>query len=497
MKTVDLFLKPLEPLFELLFVNLIFQKLEHQRILKIVLVFGAFVFILQMIRLYLRREKTKTQRIGSVYRELVSLGLASLYAKPRIKKRKRYIEINFKSILATSDRISKLKPELENLFRVKIFDIEEIRSMVFRFHTNDPAAKTYIYNDFGLSKAPYNSMLLGYNRTHPVTINLSDNSSIILNGRPGAGKSNLLNVMIDSYIESSIGPVKIVVLSSKISDFNWLLTHSKYNVELLDAENSESLARCIEELESLDKLHTFVKKYRDRFPNEPFKDLATLIENKPFLAEQIPQRTLYIFDEAQDFLRITKSDSKELTEMKIKLIDLVSKHVRKTSRFLSCPIVVGTQADDEKAIDIPFKDFKLRISSSTSQNMSRIITASDLLTCKSFTNGKFATQLSSEIIIFKAAFFDTNSIGGLMKDYNKLKKFYNSLLQQYSLETIPESLLIQIFGELRKVKVSKIFQFHHLLFKEGQSSLFEIVSYYLYFHDHISKENYERITCRI
>ena len=111
-------------------------------------------------------------------------------------------------------------------------------------------------------------------------------------------------------------------------------------------------------------------------------------------------RRIYIFDEAKDYLSKEKGDSKEETEAKQRLIKSIGTHLRRNARFLSVPVIVAAQVQNENDLDISLKSFHLRLCSNTNEAMSRQLSGSPLLTDPSFTKGKYylKTQIDEHIL---------------------------------------------------------------------------------------------------
>ena len=112
------------------------------------------------------------------------------------------------------------------------------------------------------------------------------------------------------------------------------------------------------------------------------------------------KRKIFIFDEAKDYLSKDKSDTKEEALEKQKLITSVGNHIRRNARFLSTPIIVAAQVQNENDLDISLKSFHLRMASHTNEALSKLISGSNLLTDPSFRAGKFflRTQKKDHIL---------------------------------------------------------------------------------------------------
>lgn len=262
--------------------------------------------------------------------------------------------------------------------------------------------------DFSKLKLNPMDIYLGVNQYgKDVTVSLMDNAAIYIDGKPGSGKSVALKSIIESYLRSfgneiAQSPLEVFIITTKTGDFTYLKRRPEIKLILIDIfdPNSTLSNQCQLIIDSLGELKEAQKEFNQIIESLSLTD-ASNIERLRQRGEMVSfPRRLYIFDEAKDYLSREKGDSKEEAESKIKLIKVIGTHLRRNARFLSTPIIVAAQVQNENDLDISLKSFHLRLCSNTNEAMSRQLSGSTLLTDPSFTKGKFflKTQIDEHIL---------------------------------------------------------------------------------------------------
>lgn len=249
---------------------------------------------------------------------------------------------------------------------------------------------------------------LGQNQYgHDVKINLQLSPAVYVDGKPGSGKTVALRAIINGFVEGVKSPVRLVVVSSKPAD--WFRCEAYTNVDLIlinpcDIETENQYKKIIDEL---DRVKCIEKEFNEIVQNNNIKE-DTNFEKLRQQGHTDLNRLFFVFDEAKDYLAVHKSDksNKELKDLKELLIDRVYTHIRRTSRFLSIPIVVASQTQNEGDLAIPLKMFHLRLASNTNEAMSRIICGDSRLTNLSFNKGKYYVSTDEKEHIVRIPFYN-------------------------------------------------------------------------------------------
>ena len=262
--------------------------------------------------------------------------------------------------------------------------------------------------DFNKIKLSPMEIFLGINQYgKEVKFSLMDSASIYIDGKPGSGKSVALKTIIESYLRSfgneiKENPIEVVVVTTKIGDFTYLKKREGISLTLVDIFDSEiELSdQCDFIINSLSELKEAQKEFNQTIERLALSDAGNLEKLRQKGEDIRFPRRIYIFDEAKDYLSKEKGDSKEEAEAKQRLIKAIGTHLRRNARFLSIPVIVAAQVQNENDLDISLKSFHLRFCSNTNEAMSRQLSGSSLLTDPSFTKGKFylKTQRDEHIL---------------------------------------------------------------------------------------------------
>ena len=230
-------------------------------------------------------------------------------------------------------------------------------------------------------KLPPYHVLLGYDDfSKKIILNLNKFFAIQIVGSGDSGKSVLLSILIDSYNRSLNRQAKLLILNAKQPNDDPALGYLKEsdNVTWLNPLVLSELDQAIEILES-----TYYEFTQGSHNRKKFKDLIIVLE------------------EAGQYLKIEKSDPKDITDKKRKFINLVKKHSQ-LLRFTKIPLIIATQGANENEIDVPKSYFKAIISGKMNQSMSKVLTGdSDFLTDATLTNGRFGVNILGNLSKFK------------------------------------------------------------------------------------------------
>lgn len=224
-----------------------------------------------------------------------------------------------------------------------------------------------------------------------VLIDLQNSPGVYIDGRPGSGKTLAILALFESFLKGVGGVVELLVVTTKPADYFYLRKKDTVKLTLIDifSEKVENQINVI--LFEMEKIVEAERAFREVI--EGLEEIDPDIMNLEALRQSgmcgYVVRKFFIFDEAKDYLSKNKADSKDVAEAKQKLVSAVYTHLRRTARFLSMPVIVASQTQSESDLDIPLKVFHLRLASSTSEAMSRIICGDTRLTDPSFTRGKF------------------------------------------------------------------------------------------------------------
>ena len=236
-----------------------------------------------------------------------------------------------------------------------------------------------------------------------VVVNLQKSPAIYVDGKPGSGKTIAIQSILESWLRSTSRDAEVLIVTTKPADYFHYRNKSGYNISVIDpfdGDFEEKIDEILLHFKGIKELEQSFKK-----ETEKLEKIDLLNFNLESLREQgicaTYKRKFFIFDEAKDYLAKEKSDSKELSIKKQELVSVVHTHIRRTARFLSMPIIVASQTQNESDLDIPIKAFHLRLASNTNEAMSRIIAGDKTLTDLSFNSGKFFLKTEKEEHILK------------------------------------------------------------------------------------------------
>jgi len=378
---LDMALSNLKNLEPLKFINPVFF---YMAIIAILVIFVSFI---------INNLKTPSKEI------LGALKYNSDGKLLKIKIRDQYIEIkNVKPAYLEKTFWRNDFEILNNIFNKKFIDVEIISK-------RNPRIRLYIdklpISIPDNSCPPLNPMQtwIGQNQFgNDVIINLQETPSIYLDGRPGSGKTVALVALLKGYIKGINDYTEALIVTTKPADFFFLKNEKNVQVKIIDpfGEDFEvQVQKILKEFSVVKEAENIFKGIieENAITNPELMNLEALRQTG--IAVNIP-RQIFIFDEAKDYLSKNKADSKDEQFIKQKLISTVYTHIRRTARFLSMPIIVASQTQNETDLDIPIKMFHLRLASSTNEAMSRIICNDKRLTDLSFTKGKFFLKTDKE-----------------------------------------------------------------------------------------------------
>lgn len=248
------------------------------------------------------------------------------------------------------------------------------------------------------------TLKIGVNaRGEEVKIDLSKNSSVYIDGKPGAGKTILIDTLLKGYINSMGNNIKVIVCTTKPHDYFKYRSNKK--IKLYDMSDVEELENNVNGvlgfISDMTKNKKLIESYIENNNINNFENANELSINTSFECNFY----LFIFDEAKDYLSKEKSDKKEISEIKTKLIDSVYTHIRRTSRYLSSPVIIASQTQSENDLGIPLKTFSMRFSSHTNEATSRLICGDNRLTDLSFTRGKYFLKTINESHVMRIGIY--------------------------------------------------------------------------------------------
>lgn len=300
---------------------------------------------------------------------------------------------------------------LSNYFKEEIVDILFKQN---KYHNNVELVFNRLPDSipFDLSEIKLKPMdvYLGVNQFgKEVIINLMSNSSIYIDGKPGSGKTVAIKALIESYAASmNYENIEVFVVSTKTADFNYLRSRTDIKATIVNIfdPNISFDTQVNKIITSFKDVKDAQKEFNEAVEANHLTDAGNIEKLRQMGLEINYPRRIYLFDEAKDYLSKDKADDKEEAELKSLLIKEIKIHIRRNARFLSTPIIVAAQVQNENELDIPLKTFHLRIASSTNESMSRLITGgSKILTNPSFTKGKFYLKTATEDHIFRVPFY--------------------------------------------------------------------------------------------
>lgn len=294
---------------------------------------------------------------------------------------------------------------LENILGSKFIDVKIIYGR--------GCTKVQLYKDNLPEVVPFTEcpklkpmdVWLGKNQfNEDVIVNLQESPSMYIDGKPGAGKTVAIRSIIEGYARGLGEPFDLVIITTKPSDFYVLNKSEKFKLKLIDPFEEEMEKRVEEILAEFNEIKDLEVRFKQEVKDSEIEEVTNLGELRTQGICEDTSKKLFVFDEAKDYLSKSKADSKEVTKLKQELISAVYTHIRRTARYLSIPIIVASQTQNEGDLDIPLKMFHLRLASNTNEAMSRTLCGSSILTGKSFNNGKYFVQTNEIEEIIKLPF---------------------------------------------------------------------------------------------
>jgi hypothetical protein len=270
------------------------------------------------------------------------------------------------------------------------------------------------------------------NKNENFIIDFSKTSACYISGAPRAGKSVLIQSILESVSRSVDYNIHIVAASTKPNDFFFLTHYSRYDAVVINMNTPEGFDQLAAEFKKIEITERAVQKIiEDNKITNPELHKAETLRAEGY---ELPPRMFFCLDEISDYLKVEKADNEEERDKKLKIINLVKIHARRTSRYCSIPLLTASQIDTENSIDLSLKMMHLRISSRTNSAMSLALTGdSKLLVDPTFTEGKFGVATEDGVKIIKAAFYDP-SISPEISINNKTNAAITSVLSDLQCE---------------------------------------------------------------
>ena len=244
---------------------------------------------------------------------------------------------------------------------------------------------------------------LGINQfSEHVKINLQSTPAIYVDGKPGSGKTVVIESLMRSYQKGVGEKIKVLAVTTKEPDFYPF--QKEFDIQIIDTFNGD-IVQNVEKIISFMNLSNEMESYKEINKNNQIdpdsRNLGKLREEGIYKDQP---RKFFIFDEAKDYLSKDRADSKEEAQAKQKLVKAVYSHIRRNARFLSTPIIVASQTQTETDLDIPLKAFHLRLASNTNEAMSKLLCGDKRLTDLSFSKGKYFLKTDTQEHIVKIPF---------------------------------------------------------------------------------------------
>jgi hypothetical protein len=301
---------------------------------------------------------------------------------------------NVKSNLLHDSYWMNLLESLGNVSGSKFISVEVKDRGVNLYYDNLP--KSVSFSKYATSK-PMGVWLGLDSMGKNVNLDFETLSSLYIDGKPGSGKSIAIKTILESYKRSFNASSEIIVnvITTKPADYYEL----KNEFEFVNIMNPYTRDQTFENVvDGISSLFDIVDDMAIFYENK-CKELGKQIENLERMRKEgisVPfPRVIYIFDEAKDYLNKDKSDTKKVSEAKAKLTTTVGNHIRRNARFLSAPIVIASQVQNENDLSIPMKSFTARLYSNTNEALSRQYTGSNILNDMSFKKGKYYLKTDS------------------------------------------------------------------------------------------------------
>ena len=164
-------------------------------------------------------------------------------------------------------------------------------------------------------KSKLNGLFGGITYLGRENIESMDNvSSLMFLGQSGSGKTYSLRMIKEAW-KGKNSNIHLIVIDSKTKDM----------------ENESDYFTSLETDEDFRNLICYIKK------------IIKIADKANFTNTKLNCSYFFIFDECIDYLSKSPSDSKERSQLKLELVDLITHLVRKISRSQNCPVLFGSQ----------------------------------------------------------------------------------------------------------------------------------------------------------
>jgi len=293
---------------------------------------GAFLMIL--FAYYSRKTKHKYEELrekgvfrtkkievksddGRVTEKSVSVKIKVKLLKDRLK----FVVYNYGWDL---DRFRKEKRFFENIYNRQLDDPIQMPSRfgqnVVEFHYEQFKS----YDTYRVKQSSQQQIFSGINsKSKEVFVNAQNETSLIVAGRSGSGKSLTLNVIARNFLDNN-SEYRPIVVDTKSRDFEGLVEHWH---RLDDLESYKRLDQ------ELDRIIVYCNKF-----------------NKE--GESSPMKWVIILDEALDYLGKEKDYDKEIQKVKEAIQAKIIKIIRKL-RAQGIIVLIGLQDISTQAIVVP------------------------------------------------------------------------------------------------------------------------------------------------
>lgn len=346
----------------------------------------TYLYIIYRLYKFHKRFKFRTKEI--IHTDLGTLKEDGSIIPPKMKfktinKKKALRLIKYNPKASNKYLLSRdLRDELGNIFNEDYVTTQKVKKSNGRKpeYIFIPVNDNTIY--YKKERLPPYNCLLGYDELlRKITLDMIKYFAILIYGSGDSGKSVLLSIIIDSVHRSLNQESHLLILNAKRPEDDPALGYLKESkrVTWLNPLIEKELDKAIE---IMSEIHSEFKKDK--------KDRKNL------------KKYIFVLEEAGQYLKIEKSDDKEITEKKRILIRLVKVHAQ-LLRFTKIPLIISTQGATESEIDIPKSYFKAFISGKMSSTMSKILTGdSNFLDDVTLTRGRFGVNISGNLTKFKA-----------------------------------------------------------------------------------------------
>lgn len=338
---------------------------------------------------------------------LVDLGVSSTDSILKVKRMPKWIEIEGVSSKVLSSQFWRDKLEqLGHIFRTQLIDvkIESGRKPKIKLYKDLLPIRVGI--DLMPDLKPMQAWIGKNQYDDDVILNLQETPAIYIDGRPGAGKTVAIKTIAHSFARGvNTSKIRFVIITTKPADYYDLKDSAALGeIEIIDPNEGDfeqGLLKIKSEIERVSILENDFKAIAATLKIETENMNLEYLRAQGIYEEQ--PRIFFILDEAKDYLSKEKADPKNITQAKEELISSIYTHIRRTARYLSTPIIIGSQTQAESDLGVPLKAFHLRLASNTNEAMSRLICGDSRLTDLTFRKGKYFLKSDREEHILRVA----------------------------------------------------------------------------------------------